>query len=259
MATSIGETRACLRFYGELNCFVAPALRQRAVEQHCPRDATVKHVVEALGVPHTEVALILVNGCPVDFSYRLQHRDRVSVYPQFASLAPGAQAEALLSEGRPDFVADAHLGRLARDLRMLGFDVLYCNTFSDDEIVRIAVQEQRIVLTRDRDLLMRRQIAYGCYVHALAADAQLSEVMRRYRLADRANPLSRCLDCNGLLRDVPEHEVLAQLPARSRACHSEFRRCLGCGHVYWEGSHVARMRRRIALLLQEAAHRSGEA
>lgn len=210
-------------------------------------------MIEAFGVPHTEVALILVDSQAVDFFHRLREQERVSVYPHFAALAPDAALPVSLQPPGPcAFVADAHMGRLARDLRMLGFDVLYRNDFADDEIVRLAVQEERIVLTRDRDLLMRKTIARGCYVYPTASDAQLLEVMRRYQLAGQARPLSRCLDCNGLLEAVPKDAVEQQLPAHSAACQNDFRRCNACGHVYWYGSHAARMRKRIANLLEVA-------
>jgi len=243
-------TRAWFRFYAELNRFLAPSQRQCGFEWLCSQDASVKHMVEALGVPHTEVALILVNGQPVDFSYRLREQDRVSVYPYFSCLKADAQPPVSLQPpGPPCFIADAHLGRLARDLRMLGFDVLYRNDFSDADIVSIAVQEQRIVLTRDRDLLMRKPVARGCYLHAIASDSQLLEVMARYRLAERIMPLSRCLKCNGLLEPVSRQAVAGDLPEHSGACQQHFRRCSGCGKVYWEGAHVTRMRKRIAALL----------
>lgn len=247
----LAMTHAWFRFYAELNRFVSPVLRQRGVECACSRDASVKHMIEALGVPHTEVALILVNGDPVDFAYRLCEQDHVSVYPRFALLKGDAQTtEFLQPHGLPVFVADAHLGRLARDLRMLGFDVLYRNDFSDDEIVSIVLRDARIVLTRDRDLLMRKSIARGCYVYATASDRQLTEVMERYDLAGQILPLSRCLTCNGLLEAVARELVAPHLPDRSGACQQHFRRCTACRQVYWEGSHVARMRGRIASLLE---------
>ncbi|WP_132257658.1 Mut7-C RNAse domain-containing protein [Paucimonas lemoignei] len=243
-------TRAWFRFYAELNVFVAPPYRQRPFEHACARDASVKHMIEVFGVPHTEVALILVNGEPVDFSYRLCHQDCVSVYPGFLHLGDDAPMPILLQPaGPPAFVADAHMGRLARDLRMLGFDALYRNDFSDDEIVRLAVEENRIVLTRDRDLLMRKPIVRGAYLYSTDSDTQLLEIMRRYRLAEKAKPLSRCLDCNGVLETVSRKEVAQQVPPRSAILHEDFRRCEACGHVYWEGSHVTRMRRRIDTLL----------
>jgi uncharacterized protein with PIN domain len=174
---------AWFRFYEELNDFLAPALRKRDIEYRCARAATVKNAIEALGVPHTEVELILVNGESVDFSYLMREADRVSVYPKFESfdIRPLLRVrEAPLRELR--FVADAHLGGLARLLRMLGFDTLYSNTITDEEIRDLAQADGRIVLTRDRELLKRREITHGCFVRALKPSQQLREIVQRLQL-----------------------------------------------------------------------------
>lgn len=245
-------TVAYFRFYAELNNFLAPWQRQQCFSHVCSRDASVKHMIEALGVPHTEVDLILVDGVSVDFSHRLQDGERVSVYPSFhdidvkplATLRPAPQ-------GIDRFIADAHLGQLARNLRMLGFDVLYRNDYSDAEVAHIAASEDRIVLTRDRDLLIRKEIVRGCYLHSVACDLQMAEVLSRFRLAAAVNAFSRCLNCNGLLQSVPKSDVQERVPDHSRKAYDRFYECQGCAQVYWEGSHVARMRQRVARMLGE--------
>jgi uncharacterized protein with PIN domain len=183
---------ATFRFYEELNDFLAPERRRRAFTCPCARRATTKHMIEALGVPHTEVELVLLNGESVDFGAVLREGDRVAVYPKFEALdiTPllRVRVQALR---RTRFVADAHLGGLARLLRMTGFDTLYDNHFQDDEIERIAGAQERIVLTRDRELLKRRGITHGCYVHALHSAQQLREIFDRLDLARSARPL-RC-------------------------------------------------------------------
>jgi hypothetical protein len=242
---------AVFRFYAELNDFLAPAQRGRAVRHDCARDASVKHMIEALGVPHTEVALILVNGTPRDFSWRLREDDCISVFPVFMQINVGPS---LLRPALPRpvrFVADAHLGQLAKSLRMLGFDVLYRNDFHDAEVARLASEEQRVVLTRDRDLLIRKEIVHGCYLHALDADAQTIEVLERYRLRDAVRAFSRCLACNGLLHRIDKDAVAHRVPQRSFLHHDVFYECCVCKQVYWEGSHVERMRLRMARLLRE--------
>lgn len=244
---------AHFRFYAELNNFLAPAHRQRTFSHPCSRDATVKHMIEALGVPHTEVALICVDGMAVDFSHRLQDGERVSVYPTFSSMDIG-----LALRLRPDppvpgrFIADAHLGQLAKDLRMLGFDVLYRNDYSDAEVARIAAGEERIVLTRDRDLLIRKEIVLGCYLHALDTEGQMAEVIVRFRLAPHVRAFSRCLTCNGQLRAVAKQDVAHRIPQHSRQFYEHFFECAECAHVYWDGSHVARMRVRVEQMLRNA-------
>ena len=153
---------ATFRFYEELNDFLAPERRKQEFTAPCARAATVKHMIEALGVPHTEVEIILVNGESVGFDRLIADGDRVAVYPKFEALdvTPLLRLrERPLRETR--LVADAHLGGLAHLLRMAGFDTLYRNDFDDREIVDLSVAEDRIVLTRDRELLKLREITHG--------------------------------------------------------------------------------------------------
>ena len=164
---------ATFRFYEELNDFLAPDRRKRDIEFVCACAATTKHMIEALGVPHTEVELILVNGESVGFGRVLKDGDRVTVYPKCETLdiTPLLRVRHYpLRISR--FVADTHLGGLARLLRIAGFDTLYDNGFRDSEIAAISARDDRIVLTRDRGLLMRREITHGCYVHALKSGQQ---------------------------------------------------------------------------------------
>jgi uncharacterized protein with PIN domain len=233
---------ATFRFYGNLNDFLPRERRQIDIATPCARMATTKHMIEALGVPHTEVELVLVNGEAAGLDLLLEEGDRVAVYPRFtrfdvANLAPAPS----LPPGRLRFVADAHLGGLARLLRMAGFDTIYDNSLRDDQVEVLAVEEERLVLTRDRDLLKRRTIAYGCYVRALKAQAQLREVFERLGLAERARPFTRCMHDNAPLRFVSKAAVLGRLPPQVAATQDEFSTCDLCGRVYWKGSHWERM------------------
>jgi len=233
---------AQFRFYEELNDFIAPARRRQEFEFSCARAATVKNAIEAIGVPHTEVELILANGVSVDFSYRVRDGDRFSVYPMFEAfdIAPLLRVRERVLR-TPRFVADAHLGGLARLLRMLGFDTLYDNAFSDTEIRRRSTIESRIVLTRDRDLLKCADVTHGCYVHALKPQDQLREVVERLQLAAQAKPLRLCLHCNVALEPIAKERVLDRLPPGVAAHQTQFRHCSGCDRVYWKGDHYRRM------------------
>jgi uncharacterized protein with PIN domain len=222
--------QARFRFFGPLNDFLPRARRNQSFTTPCARAATTKHMIEALGVPHTEVGRILVNGEPSGFERLLEEGDDVTVHPQQAAAAPGVR-----------FIADAHLGALARFLRMAGFDTLYENDYRDEDLVAIAVREGRIVLTRDRELLKRREVEQGCYLHAIRPEAQLREVFDRHVLAALARPFTLCLHCNLPLRTVPKSEVLDCLPESVRAQHMEFTTCDACGRVFWKGSHHKRM------------------
>ena len=246
---------ATFRFYEELNDFLAPKRRKQAFTVPCAQAATTKHMIEALGVPHTEVELILVNGESVGFDRILEDGDRVAVYPRFEAMdvTPLLRVrEHPLRETR--FVADAHLGGLAHLLRMLGFDTLYDNHYHDDTIVDICAHDGRIVLTRDRELLKRRTVTHGCYVHALKSEDQLREVVTRLDLARSARPFTRCLHCNVPLRAVDKASVLDQLPPKVREHYERFSTCDACGRVYWEGSHFRNMRRMLDDLLTDGPH-----
>ena len=233
---------ATFRFYDGLNDFLARERRGIAFNTPCAREATTKHMIEALGVPHTEVELILVNGESGGFEHILEEGDRVAVYPRFTAIDVGALARLpQRPPGRMRFVADAHLGGLARLLRMAGFDTIYANTLHDDQIEERAMIDGRVVLTRDRELLKRRGVEYGGYVRALQPQAQLHEVVERFGLAERARPFTLCLHCNAPLRRVPKTEVLARLPPAVRASQDEFTTCDCCGRVFWKGTHWQRM------------------
>jgi uncharacterized protein with PIN domain len=233
---------ATFRFYAELNDFLPPMRRRTEFCVTCAERATAKHMIEALGVPHTEVELILVNGESVDFDRLLRDGDRVAVYPRFEAfdVTPLLRVRALPLRN-PQFIADAHLGGLARLLRMAGFDTLYDNARHDSAIVEIAVRDNRIVLTRDRELLKRRSLTHGCYVHALKPEQQLREIMARLDLTRSARPFSRCLVCNSALQPIDKAAVLGRLPPSVRNSHDRFTTCRICHRVFWQGSHWRRM------------------
>jgi uncharacterized protein with PIN domain len=195
---------------------------------------------------------VLVNGASVGFGARLEDGDRVAVYPMFEALdvAPLLRVRAApLRETR--FLADAHLGALARRLRMLGFDTRYDrDALADDALVRVAREEARIVLTRDRDLLMRRDVTHGCYVRALRPTEQAREVVERLGLAAAARPFTRCLACNARLEPVQRDAVAWALPPRVLERQRRFSRCPSCRRVYWEGTHWRRMREAVRALLR---------
>lgn len=238
---------ATFRFYGELNDFLARERRSRDVTVPCARAATTKHMIEALGVPHTEVELVLLNGEPASLDDPIDDGDRVTVYPRFTRIDVAGLARTVTQPaGRMRFTADAHLGGLARLLRMAGFDTVYRNDIDDAEIEALAVDEGRVALTRDRDLLKRRGVDFGCYVRALHTQEQLREVVLRYGLAERARPFTLCLHCNALLRTVQRDDVLDRLPPLVRDRQDEFRTCDCCTRVYWRGTHWERMRSLLA-------------
>jgi hypothetical protein len=227
---------ARFRFPAELGRFLRPEHRSGAFPYACARAASLKNAIEALGVPHTEVGAVRVNGAPATLQRMVREGDDIEV------LAPGAPP----AGGPLAFIADAHLGALARFLRMLGFDTAHQPALADREIRELARADKRIVLTRDRDLLKCRDIARGCYVRAIKPEQQLQEVAARYRLAQRARPFTRCLHCNLPLARIEKAAIAHRLPERVAALHENFTHCAGCDRLYWPGSHYERMRAALA-------------
>lgn len=231
-----------VRFYEELNEFLSLEKRRHPFTIDIPNGCTVKALIEDQGVPHTEIDLVLANGESVDFAYRPADGDRISVYPKFESWDIGS-----LSRVRPvplremRFALDVHLGRLARFLRMFGFDSLYGNSLDDEQLAHIAGLEKRIVLTRDRGLLKRRSVTHGYLVRSLIPRDQLSEVVRRFDLAPRIVLGARCVACNVVLTPVSREEVLPRLPPAVAREYSDFSACPSCQRVFWRGSHWQRM------------------
>lgn len=226
-------------FQGALNDFLPRRLKAQRVECTFAAHQTVKHLVEALGVPHLEVGRVLVNGLPVDGAARLFEGCEVIVYPL---------EQESLAEGAARFVLDNHLGRLAGSLRMLGFDTLYRNDYQDDELAATAAAEQRILLTRDRRLLMRKAIPRGYCVREDDPRQQIRAVLRRYDLYRQVRPFQRCLRCNHPLEPVSKADVLERLEPLTKLYFDEFHRCPACDQVYWKGSHYEKMQELVARL-----------
>ncbi|KKC02258.1 Mut7-C RNAse domain-containing protein [Mycobacterium nebraskense] len=238
-----------VRVYAELNDFLAPESRGATVRRPFRPHQTVKDVLEAMGIPHTEVDLILVNGSPRDFAYRPSFGDRIAAYPMFEALDVGATARLRPVPLRdPRFVVDVNLGRLAWLLRLLGFDVWWSNDADDKTLADISGEQRRILLTRDRGLLKRRAITHGLFVRSDDPDEQALDVLRRLDLGRRLAPLSRCVRCNGTLSRVSKDEVIDQLEPLTREYYEEFSRCTECGRIYWPGSHYAKLVRLVERL-----------
>jgi hypothetical protein len=222
-------------FYAELNDFLPATRRGMPCLVDYASHQTLKHLIEALGVPHVEVGSILVDGKAASPSLRPADGSRVEVFPDH-SLPPGG----------PRFVLDNHLGRLAAYLRMLGLDTLYRNDYHDQELAEVASQEERVLLTRDRRLLMRKVLLFGYCIRHLEPPEQLAEVLSRYQILPPAGESSqafqRCLRCNTLLQPVSKQSVLERLQPLTRLYYNEFHICPSCDQVYWKGSHVEHMR-----------------
>lgn len=240
-----------LRFYAELGDLLAPERRGSPVVFRFDVAPTVKDAIESLGVPHTEVDVVLADGEPVGWDHRLVDGERIAVYPVFEALDVGPIGRLRPEPLRePRFVVDVHLATLARDLRLLGFDTLYGNDWDDDRLARLSVDEHRTLLTRDRGLLKRRAITHGVLVRAEDPDDQVVEVLHRLQLHDRTRPFTRCLACNAVPDEVDTAAVADRVPADVARSQPRVRVCPGCRRIYWRGSHSDRLAARVAAILR---------
>lgn len=243
-----------LRFYAELNDFLAPAQRQRDLTLDCPGPAPARHLIELCGVPHTEVELIVRDGESIGLETPVAPGERIGVYPMFEAFDVRPVLRTAVGPKRvPRFLADAHLGTLAKRLRMLGFDTLWHNDLGDSALAALAANERRILLSSDRRLLMHKKVTHGCYVRQAPPDVQLAYLVERLQLCAEIAPFTRCTVCNGHLSGASLDFVCGAVPPRIRESQRDYWRCDGCGRVYWKGSHWARMRQRIEGLCGDSA------
>ncbi len=236
------EQEAEFRFYEELNDLLPKHRRKRSFFHSFSGSPSVKDVVESLGVPHTEIDVILVDGESVGFDRRLEGGERVAVYPVFERFDVKGLTRLRPEPLRdPKFIADVHLGKLARYLRLLGIDTLYERALDDEGIARKSREGRRIVLTRDRGLLKRKIVTHGYTVRSHHADAQLLEVVEAFDLRRRIASFTRCLQCNGAVRSVEKASVERLLPAHTRESYDRYLQCESCGSIYWSGAHYRRL------------------
>jgi uncharacterized protein len=235
--------RAELNFHGDLSFFLKP--KKPRIERELTERTSVKDVIEACGVPHTEVDLILTDDKPAGFEKVLAQHTVVDVYGM------GCERITFFAENRlqvreiRSFVADGHLGKLVRDLRLLGLDVAYDRDAQDRQLVEIAAAQERALLTRDRRLLMHSAVRHGLYLRSQDPFEQTLEVLRRFELTSGIRPFSRCLRCNELLQPIDKSTVIDRLEPLTKIYYEQFRNCTGCGQIYWSGSHFKKLENRI--------------
>lgn len=226
------ENCASFRFYEELNDFLPLDKKKVAFEYTFNGSPAIKDAIEAIGVPHVEVSLIQVNDQTVDFRYHLKNNDVVSVYPLQRKI-----------EGKESkFILDVHLGKLAKYLRMCGFDTAYQNDYNDKKIIEISLKENRIILTRDIGLLKVKSVSNGYFIRNQDSKTQLTEVLEYFDLFQDIKPFSRCIKCNGTLEKIEKEKIMQQLEPLTQKYFDTFFRCTHCQSIFWEGSHFDRMR-----------------
>ena len=222
-------------FTESLNYFLPRLQRNENIPLAFQGRQSLKHLIESLGVPHTEAGSVLVNGESRELSHIPRDGDRIEV-----------RSEAAPPPIEPRFILDGHLGRLNAYLRMLGFDCLYQNDYDDKDLAKLIQHEERILLTRDRRLLMRKVVKYGYCPRSLDPTVQLTEIAQRFDLAGKIVPFHRCLRCNHLLEPVSKEAILERLEPLTKKHFDDFRICPACKQIYWKGSHYERMQKLIA-------------
>ena len=244
--------KSVFRFYEELNEHLPENIRKKDFTFEFTGHPSVKNSIHAIGVPHSEVDLILVDGESVGFDYQMKGSEKISVYPVFESLDISPLIRLRPKPLRePRFVVDVNLGKLALKLRLLGFDTLFRNDFEDDEIVRISLDEKRIILTRDKGILKQNAVTHGYFLRNDDPKKQLKEVVERLQLQNKFRPFSRCAICNGELGKAEKEQLRKHLPLDTFRYYDEFWQCSDCGQVYWKGSHFGNILRWIEDLKQE--------
>jgi uncharacterized protein with PIN domain len=248
-ANDVTPFRVRLSFHGDLPFF----LKRRAgptTERYLAERTSVKDIIESCGVPHTEVDLILVNGQPTDFAAFVTQDVAMDVHPVELSRPTVFLENRLQVLHIEKFVADGHLGKLVRDLRLLGIDVAYDRAAEDRQLLRIAENDGRAILTRDRHLLMHASVGHGYYLRSQEPLEQTIEVLRRFELFPCLKPFTRCLRCNSALKPVEKAKIIDELEPLTKIYYEQFRRCTSCGQIYWSGSHFKKLEARIAKLRQ---------
>lgn len=233
---------AKVRLYYNLNDFLPAEKRRKLLTVNFIGNPVIKDIIESLNIPHTEVDLILSNGNPVNFEYKLKDSDYISVYPEFKSLDLPEEFHLIKKyKGGHKFICDSHLGKLARYLRLFGFDTLYNRNINTDNIIRLANEESRTVLTRSILLLKNSNILSGYWIRSENPLEQLIQVLSQLELMKEINPLKRCIVCNGVLEKVDKEKIENELLPEIKKHFNVFYTCNSCKKIYWQGSHYERI------------------
>ena len=244
-----------LNFHSDLDFFLGSKPAGGIVERRLIEKTSIKDIIESCGVPHPEVDTIQADGRIVGFDHTISQDADIEVFPVGNCETVPTEKRLQVSQVLA-FVADGHLGKLARNLRLLGFDVRYEQKANDRQLLDVMTREHRALLTRDRRLLMHAIVQHGYCPRSQNADKQTVEVVRRFNLLELIAPFTRCLRCNVRLEDAAKADVIEKLEPLTKIHYEEFRRCTGCGRIYWSGSHFEKLKKRIQMIQATAARAS---
>lgn len=225
--------------------------RNKTIIYPLSRRASIKDILESLGIPHTEVGKIILDKKEQRFEKIAENGEHYEIHPLSPALPP---TEGTILRPEPfksccRFLVDINVGRLAGLLRMAGFDAENANKESTTRaIAKKAVAEDRILLTRNKDLLKHRELVYARLVRNQDPDLQLREVISLYSLENLLQPFTRCISCNGLLADVKKEAIVDRLLPLTKKFFNRFRICSDCHKIYWQGSHHDRMTKKLEMI-----------
>ena len=239
-----------LNFQGDLDFFLGSKAAGGIVERRLIEKTSIKDIIESCGVPHPEVDMIRADGRIVGFDHTLSQDADIEVFP-VGNGGTIPTEKHLQASQISAFVVDGHLGKLARNLRLLGFDVAYEQKASDRQLLDLMIRETRALLTRDRRLLMHAIVQHGYCPRSQNAEEQTIEVIRRFELFGAIAPFTRCLRCNVRLEDAAKAEIIEKLEPLTKIYYNQFRRCPGCKQIYWAGSHFEKLQKRLEMIREQ--------
>lgn len=232
---------ANFRFFDDINFFLNKEQQNIDINYSFDGNPSVKDCIEAIGVPHTEVEAICINNIYSNFNKKINNNDSINVYSYNSNIDLSNIIELRPKIKEYKFIVDANVGKVAKNLRMFGFDTYYDFDLPDKEIVNLAEREERIILSRDWGLLKRKNAIWGYYPRSQTTDEQLSEIIKRFNLYDKFNPLSLCLECNGKINKIDKGEAQSNLDEGVLRDYDEFYKCNTCNKFFWKGSHYDKM------------------
>jgi len=246
MEKGIKKNVIAIEFSPGLQDLLRHGVKGAAVEYRLERRASIKDIIESLGIPHTEIGAIVVDGKERDFGCIPKPGETVQVSEitaPFDVTRPSLLRPAPLTAVK--FVVDVNVGRLAALLRLTGFDAAYHNALGDRRIAGLAHRENRVVLSKDRALLKRSKIQFGRLVRAIHPEQQLVETLQFFGLTGPHRFFSRCLLCNQPLQSVAKAAIIHRLEPKTKKHFDTFKRCPDCDRIYWRGSHYDAMTARL--------------
>ena len=235
----VSESVLTLTFHDSLAGLLNKDIRHGRIQYALNRRASIKDIIESLGIPHTEIGKIIVHGAETGFDYLPSLDVAIHIHPMTRAVVASLPNTLWQERWSFDaFMVDVNVMKLARNLRIAGFDTTIVPELDLVDIGAVASEQERVILTRNRQLLKCSTVMFGQLLRSEEHRIQLREVASRFGLASRMQPFSRCLTCNGSLEPVKKKSIEHLLKPLTRKYYTQFKRCTLCQAIYWHGSHT---------------------